>query len=386
MSDAMKQKTLETNKLFEDVFDGKVPARVPIMINLDNAFCLEYAGFNLHNEQYSVEKTLEAMDKTTKDFGGDTTLGITIRLPQMYKILGARNFRMGADGFLQHPEVRGMEVEDYDDFIKDPMKTLWDTILPRIYENLQRPGFAGQKVMAQAFYTFASNMAALGEGGKKIAEKYGLSTYTMASSAAAEPLDTLSDQLRSFSGISKDIRRCPDKVLAACEALLPICLKAGLSPDSSKYNRTFVPLHMAPYMREKDFVKFYWPTFKAYIDGLDEAGAGANLFVEQDWTRYLDYLQELPQGTLLAFEYGDPKTIKEKVGDKHIISGLYPISLLKSGTKEECTDKAKELIDILAPGGGYIFGFDKAILRLKDINPENLKAVFDCVHEYGIYK
>ncbi|MDO4289034.1 MAG: uroporphyrinogen decarboxylase family protein [Eubacterium sp.] len=385
MNDAMKQQTLANNKIFEDVFDGKIPSRVPILVNMDNAFCLEYAGYNLHNEQYSIEKTLEAVDITTRDFAADTTLGITIRLPQLYKILGAKNFKMGADGFLQHPEVRGMEVEDYDDFIKDPMKTLWDTILPRIYENLKLPGFAGQKVLAQAFFTFASNMGAIREGGKRIAEKYGLSTYTMASAASAEPLDTLSDQLRSFSGISKDIRRCPDKVIAACEALLPLCLKAGLSPNSSHYNRTFIPLHMAPYMRQKDFEKFYWPTFKAYVEGLYAAGAASNLFVEQDWMRYLDYLYDLPEQTLMCFEYGDPRAIKEKLGDKHIINGLYPISLLKSGTEQECTDKAKELMDILAPGGGFIFGFDKAILRLRDINPDNLKAVFKCVHEYGVY-
>lgn len=142
---------------------------------------------------------------------------------------------------------------------------------------------------------------------------------------------------------------------------------------------------MAPYMREKDFLKFYWPTFKAYVEGLNAAGAGANLFVEEDWSRYLDYLNELPENTLMVFEYGDSKEIKAKVGSRHIVSGLYPIGLLKSGTEQACIDKAKELIDIFAPDGGYIFGFDKAILRLNDINPANLKAVFNFVHEYGIY-
>ncbi len=385
MNTSLNEKTHAVNKVFEAVFDGKMPSRVPILTNIDNAFCLEYAGYSLKKEQYSIEKTLEAIDVTTRDFDGDTVLGITIRLPQLYKILGAKNFKMGADGFLQHPEVRGMEVEDYDAFIADPVKTLWQTILPRIYEELNRPGFEGQKVLSKAFFTFASSMAALGEGYQKIAEKYGRSTYTMASAASAEPLDTLSDQLRSFSGISKDIRRCPDKVITACEALLPVCLKAGVNPASSRYNRTFIPLHMAPYMREKDFLKFYWPTFKAYVEGLNAAGAGANLFVEEDWSRYLDYLNELPENTLMVFEYGDPKEIKAKVGSRHIVSGLYPIGLLKSGTEQACIDKAKELIDIFAPDGGYIFGFDKAILRLNDINPANLKAVFNFVHEYGIY-
>ncbi|WP_035355258.1 uroporphyrinogen decarboxylase family protein [Acetobacterium malicum] len=382
----LSEQTVEINSLFEDVFDGKTPKRVPILTNIDNAFCLEYVGFDLKKEQYSIEKTLQAIEKTTCDFNGDTVLGITLRLPQLYSILKARNFKMGADGFLQHPEVRGMEVEDYDALIADPYKALWDTILPRIYEGLNEPSFLGSKTLAFAFFTFISSMGQLENGYTEIASKYGRSTYTMASAASAEPLDMLSDQLRSFSEISKDIRRYPDKVVAACEALLPICLKAGITPKSNRYNRTFVPLHMAPYMREKDFLKFYLPTFSAYIQGMADAGVGANLFVEQDWMRYLDYLNELPKGTLMVFEYGDAKTIKEKVGDRHVVSGLYPIGLLKSGSEEQCIDKAKELVDIFAPGGGYIFSFDKAILRLNDVNADNLKAVFNFVHEYGQYK
>lgn len=48
-------------------------------------------------------------------------------------------------------------------------------------------------------------------------------------------------------------------------------------------------------------------------------------------------------------------------------------------------DKAKEILDIMAPGGGYIFGFDKMALTLGDINLENLAAVTDFVREYGKY-
>ena len=99
-----------------------------------------------------------------------------------------------------------------------------------------------------------------------------------------------------------------------------------------------------------------------------------------------DHLQDLPQGTRLIFEYGDPKLAKEKLSKKHILSGFYPITLLKTGTKEQCVDKAKELIDILAPGGNYYFNFDKTILTLNSINLENLYAVIDYVHENGKYE
>lgn len=35
----------------------------------------------------------------------------------------------------------------------------------------------------------------------------------------------------------------------------------------------------------------------------------------------------------LMFEYGDPKEIKAKLGHKHIITGLYPFSYMKTHTK-----------------------------------------------------
>lgn len=48
--------TAEKNQLFEDVFDGKMPERVPILSSGDNSFCLGYVGFDLRREQYSIEK------------------------------------------------------------------------------------------------------------------------------------------------------------------------------------------------------------------------------------------------------------------------------------------------------------------------------------------
>lgn len=381
----MNPQTLEKNQLFEDVYDGKIPKRVPIMVNVDNAFALEYAGMDLRTDQFSVEKNLEAIDRTTRDFESDVTMGLMFRLPSLYKILGARNFVMGGDGFIQHPNVHGLEIEEYDELIADPYKTIWDKVLPRQYAELGKDKFEAGKALTKAFFHFFSTMGAVGQGTAGIAQKYGKSTYSLAKGAATVPFDTLADQLRSFTGISSDIRRVPDKVVAACEALLPLAIKTGTAPGSDRYNRTFIPLHMGPYLREKDFAKFYWPTFKAFVDALAAHGVGSNIFVEQDYTRFLDYLEELPAGQLLLFEYGDPKQIKEKLGKKHIISGLYPLSKLRNGTKQECIDYAKELIDILAPGGNFMFSFDKSIIRLNDVNPDNMKAVLEYVKENSNY-
>jgi uroporphyrinogen-III decarboxylase len=53
------------------------------------------------------------------------------------------------------------------------------------------------------------------------------------------------------------------------------------------------------------------------------------------------------------------------------------------GTKEEVIAKTKENIDILAPGGGYIFDLSDT---MEDCKPELVEAMFDTVKTYGVYK
>ena len=62
-----------------------------------------------------------------------------------------------------------------------------------------------------------------------------------------------------------------------------------------------------------------------------------------------------------------------------------PTQLLRSGTQRECEDKAKELVDAMAPGGGYIFDIGRTLLTNNDAKIENLQAVVKTVREYGVY-
>ncbi len=76
-----------------------------------------------------------------------------------------------------------------------------------------------------------------------------------------------------------------------------------------------------------------------------------------------------------------------KLGNKHIISGFYPITLLQTGTKLQCLDKAKELLDILAPGGKYWWNADKSVMSIDADGKvaENLRVVLEYVYENGSY-
>lgn len=377
----------ERTQLFMDVFDGKIPKKVPISASLTIEFAIQYAGKDLAEVQWNHLLLEEVYDKVCQDFISDTNpAALNLRNPLPYKILGAKNFVMSSSGFMQHPEVHGLEAEEYDEFIASPYDCIMEKILPRIYKELDTSPGQRALVFAKAFKAYYDELfAALGVIGK-LTEKYGYSPIGGIEQLTEAPFDFVADQLRGFKGITGDLRRYPDKVEAACEAALPLMLKQGIPPyPPNNYAASFIPLHMAPYIRPKDFERFYWPTFKKLVDGLAAIGRPSMLFVEHDWMRYIDYLYELPENTRMWFEYGDPKLVKEKLGKKHIISGFYPITLLKTGTKQQCIDKAKELLDILAPGGKYYFGFDKAIITADSVNLENLQAVLEYVAENAYY-
>jgi len=378
----------ERTNIYQDVYDNKIPKRVPVNISLPFEVVAQFGGIDLVEAEWNPSIIEEAVDKICRTVYSDICVFMgSFRYPSFYQILKSQSFQMASNGFIQHPEVIGMLPEDYDYLIEKPYDCILERVIPRQYKSLNPNDPVNSAVsLAKSILAFNNDMMQSGTIIGKMVEKYGYYPGGFFGGGFTEaPFDFLADQLRSFKGISMDIRRMPEKVLEACEALYPIILKMGMPPVISNYVRVFLPLHMPTFMREKDFVNLYWPSFKKLLDEYASMGIHSGIFCEHDWTRYLDILYDLPTDTVLMFEYGDPKLIKEKLGNKHIITGLYPIMNLKTKSKQECVDEAKRYIDILAPGGKYIFGFDKSPLFYDDINLENLCAVAETVRDYGVY-
>lgn len=373
----------ERQELFNDLYNMKTPKRVPITIKVNNEFGIQYAGMNLVETQWNPEKMEQAAEVICQDFFADKNPFGSRRFPAFYTLTNSNYFVMSSDGFLQHPEITPMKADEYLEFIDNPYDFLIEKIIPRLYPALDNDTNNKMFTFATGMEALADDNAAAAAISKKMSEKYGYFNPTTKSAVFA-PYDFIADILRGFTGISMDIRRQPKQVIEACEAVLPFMVKMGITKNPTVMSETYVPLHMAPFMREKDFEKFYWPTFKKMVEKIMATGQGMSFFCEQDWTRYLDYLQDLPSGIRLRFEYGDPKLFKEKLGKKHIISGFYPISMFKNATVEECKDKAKEILDILAPGGNYSFDVDK-VMATYEGGKEKYIEVFNLVKEYGRY-
>ena len=388
-------KKLQENRIknFHDFYNNRIPDHVPTGYMISHYLVAEYGGQNLFDYQYDYGRLREPALALDKRIISDVTpilpcSQVLNRPAEFYQILGSQSFVMGKNGVVQHPEVVGMQSDEYRALIDDPFTFLMETVIPRQYKNLDPcDGFKTATTIMKAQSSLDKSINASLPWFMEITEQGGHYPGAPAGSSGMTepPFDFIADQLRSFSGVSMDIRRHRSELKEACEALLPVLFEWGRPPVPNAEGSVFIPLHMPTFMREKDFLDLWLPTFKTMIEQYAALGVRCNIFCEDDWTRYLDVLQDFPAGTQMWFEFGDPQLIKDKLGDKMIIQGLFPVSALR-GTKEEVVSKARELLDIMMPGGGYYFHFDKNPFLLNEVNIDNWAALSETVAKYGVYK
>lgn len=375
-------------KLFEDLYTGVIPDRIPVWDSLALEFMIQYAGKDLMTTQYQYtpELLIEIFEKSRELCRGDMPVGAFARDPIGLMFQKSDLMEMSNSGFIQHAERSVMDPEDYDEFIKNPYDFVLEVLQPRInkgYNNeINRAWNYGKSMI-----TAMEQGRAFAIADATIVERYGLFKRPAGSvGSQIVPFDFITDMYRGFSKIPMDMRRMPGKLLEAIEAVMPYAIWMGEPNVISPLGCNMIMTHMAAFLSNEQFEKFYFPTFNKVCHIAAEKGQAMQIFLEGDWTRFIDHLQELPQGTQLWMEYGDPQKFKDKLGKKMVLGGFYPLTLLGNGTKQQCIDKAKELMDILAPGGNYQFILDKSALALSDINPENYVAVLEYVLENGKYE
>jgi len=184
----------------------------------------------------------------------------------------------------------------------------------------------------------------------------------------------------------RDIKRCPDKVAEASDVLVDLLIKKTLGVARQPAEDCFVQLflHLPQFIRAKEFEKVYWPSFKKYVDTITAHGHKIVILFEKNWEHLYEYIQDLPKGKILGlFEEDDLRKAKRVLGNTMCIAGGIKVNDLRYGTKEQCIDIVKELIDDLVPGGGFILTTDKGLIAPDDAKPENLRAVTEFVVQHG---
>jgi len=147
-----------------------------------------------------------------------------------------------------------------------------------------------------------------------------------------------------------------------------------------------MPLHKGAdgFMSGKQYETFYWPTFKKVIMALVNEGIVPVLFAEGGYNTRLEVIKELPKASVAWwFDQTDMAKAKKVLGDRACLMGNVPTSLMMTGTPKEVKEHCRKLIEVCAPGGGYILSGGANIDKGP---PENLRAMMEAAREYGTYK
>ncbi|NBJ14635.1 MAG: uroporphyrinogen decarboxylase [Dehalobacter sp. 4CP] len=388
MSDMMNLYQERLDRVFK-AFNLEQPDRVPVL-GTYGSWCAEFAGYTDAETNWDTDKGGKAMMKVASEIPLDMVHNYFGRPGGVYQALGSKAFHYLSDSTVaqysdEHAQI--MTADEYPEFAKDPFRFMVEKILPRKYAELAKPSPVKDLAFAKGAMKFGMFGAQSGGIAGALAAQCGMPK--LLDGVIIHPMDWIADFFRGIKNAFMDIRRCPEDFLAAIEAFTPLVIRFGMGqalmvPPTQYPKVILIPIHLPTMLKVSDFDKFFWPAFKTIMEFFASQNINVVPIYEGDWSRYYDHLQELPAKKSMGwFEYGDPKEIKDKLGDTMCISGLYPATLLQFGTKEECIAKAKKLVDILAPGGGYVFGTDKELITGK---AENIIAVNKFVMEYGVYK
>ncbi|KLU60610.1 methylcobalamin:coenzyme M methyltransferase [Peptococcaceae bacterium CEB3] len=413
-AEAKQQYQASLNRVL-DAIKLKEPDMVPL-IPVVEAFPYYYAGVTIQESMYDYQKAAAALDKFYADFHPDLGWDPVLMYPgKVMELLDMKWFQWPGRGIddpnsmYQYIEREYMTEDEYDELLQDPTHFIQSKWLPRSFGALDGlkylalrdsiwfgffntfPVFGRKEVQdsLQTLFKFAEEMnkwyAFLGEYDQKMENEFGIPLAYGAWGYA--PFDWLGDTLRGTVPILKDIRERPEKLLAAVEMFTPIAIEASINgAKASGRPFVWVWLHKGvdQLMSKEQFGKFYWPSLRHYIEKLVDAGLTPFIYVEGSYRKRLDFLREVPRGKVVYdFEDIDMFEAKKALGDVACIAGNVPNALLSYGTPKEVEEYCKKLIDVCAPGGGFMM--DTAAM-VDDAKPENMQAMFRVTREHGVYR
>ena len=401
-----------------DVMNLEVPDAVPI-VPFIGEYVIRYTGLTPWDAMYDYEKYKPAYRKFSSDFGLDYTVFCGGFNPgKVFDILDLKTYSWPGRG--NHPRERGyqtiegefMKGDEYDALIADPEGFYLRTYMPRAMGALAGLGMMGtawatMEIPSAPFFLVPFGLPegqkalrALLEAGQEalkwvtevedieggILRDRGLPRLPGGFTKA--PFDWIGDTVRGTQGILTDMYRRPEKLLEALDRLVPLAVKLADTGASAGNNPfVFIPLHKGAddFMSDKNFRRFYWPSYLKLIHGLIGEGLVPYQFVEGRYNSRLDVIADSgipPRSTFWSFDQIDMVQAKKKIGSWAAIGGNVQGSLLYAGTPQQVSDAVKKLIDECGSNGGYALG---TAVVLDNTTPENLHAMIDTAKEYGRY-
>jgi hypothetical protein len=385
------------NRYVTAMQNGK-PDRIPIRPFVAE-FTAKYAGYTCQEVTHDYRKGFAAARKCAADFDWDAVVSNMVYVwTGLTQAIGLKYYGIpGIDvppntGFqYREPPEDGafMRPEEYDQLIEDPTGFLFNVWLPRVSTEVNPTGqptsYRNNLSFLKGGMAMMSYFSAFGTQNDLLRRECG--TVSAISGIFKAPLDILADKMRGYVGLSQDLFERPDKVLAACEALMPHLLHIALSgADSEKKVPIGYWMHRGcvPFISPRQFDNLYWPTVKPIVEEIWARGHQVLFYAEGKWGAHLDAFAQLPDRSIVFHvDRDDVLKVHKAIGHKFCISGGIPNYLLAYGTPDQVREYCKKVIDGVARDGGYIM--DASAIIQNDASIENVKTMTDFTREYGVY-
>ena len=419
MTPENQKKYDEKVKRVNDAIALKEPDRVP-MTPPAEIFPILNAGFTVGEVIYdtSLQKMKQAVVKYLQDFDPDKTGGVGMVFAgegPMMELERSKNMRWAGmpgniidiNSLQQHIEFPTLLDDEFDEFFSDRTGWALRRQIPRTsgllepFSQLRLGGMMGARMLAAQvstpeFKAMLDDLWKLHElqqvyqaGVKDIDDTVREMGYPdFSGGMAAVPFDSYSDGLRGTILSLQDLYDHEEEVEKyideAFEQQINMIRMQGANP-ANKGKHVFMALHkgMDGFMSDEHYRHFYWRHLQKIIETIIEVDMVPYIYTEGKYNSRLDCLTEVPVGKVFYhFETVDMALAKSKLKDIACISGGFSTNILQFGTPDQVKDEVKRLLDICAPGGGFIFETSSGLSHVKR---ENVEAMFETVREYGKY-
>lgn len=390
---AMTPKELEQYRiqLFRDAASmEKKPDRIP-MVSFFVTWKILDSQYKLTEAMLDYDKMEEVVRSHQEKYGFDVLFDYGVR--NAYRVSTA----MDSPTYIVDDEAGCVSVRDITicdpkhamDLAADYQKFLWEVGMPTKFSwwnesaDLSKVQNAYDEMMK--YFGFSMKIKGI------MKNEYGMPGIAAPNPYPGIAMENILGFILGMRGTSIMMRRDKAGLHAVIDAMHELFFKPQLEalkkmPDGKNMGFCFDYLHAMlahNFMNLDQWEEFYWPYLKQVLDTLCEKGCNALIFAEGNVLRYKDYFNIYPKGFLTILpEQDDVFEIRKQMPNVGIMGGM-PNTMLGLGTKQECLDRAKRVIDELACDGGFMFCQDKMGSFRNDANPENLKAVCDFVREYA---
>ena len=394
----MEQRYAERLKRYVTAMRNGKPDRIPIRPFVAE-FTAKYAGYTCQEVAHDFPKAFDAARKCATDFDWDAVVGNMVYVwTGLTQALGLRYYGIpgidvSANTGFQYVEPGEndafMKEDEYEALAADPVAFLYNVWLPRVSTEIQPAGapttYRNNLALVKGGMAMMNYFQGFGPQGEALRKESG--TVSAIAGIFKAPFDIIADKLRGYLGLTMDLLTQQDKVLKACEALMPHLLWVALSgadPDKNVPIGFWMHRGCTPFVTMNQFHEVYWPTLKPIIEELWRRGHQVLFYAEGNWNAHLKSFAELPdQSIVFHLDRTDPFEAHRVLGHKFCLSGGVPNTLLAFGTPDDVRAYCKKLIDGIGRDGGYIM--DASAIIQNDAQIENVKAMTDFTREYGVY-